>query len=189
MTHNIIEGDASPTRNDLYETGDAWTMDLEKFRAMLDAVPDGQDADKALVGIGDFAAERFEQSVASNPDFYYGPVSGMVARNAAFVFVTRLFSNHSSEGSAGHLSHAALKSFYGVTGDGADMQYSPGHERIPASFYRSPTDYTMVVGAGFPQARSSANVSDQEMNLDIVALVLRHPRLASIGGNTGEFDS
>lgn len=159
LTHNIIEADASPTRDDLYETGDAWTMGLDKFRGMLDALPDGQDAADALVSVGDFAAERFRQSVASNPHFYYGPVSGMVARNAAFLFVTRFYSNHSADGSSGQISHEALKSFYGVTGDGAEMQYSPGHERIPAGFYRNPVDYTLIVGSRLPRGRSKADVS------------------------------
>lgn len=75
LTHNIVEGDASPTRNDLYQTRDAWTMDLDKFREMLDAVPDGQPVEQAVRDMGDFAAHRFNESVASNANFYYGPVS------------------------------------------------------------------------------------------------------------------
>ena len=74
-THNLLEADASPTRNDLYETGDAWTLNLDHFREMLETVPDGQTVDEALVNMSEFAVKRFQESVVSNPNFYYGPVS------------------------------------------------------------------------------------------------------------------
>lgn len=47
--------------------------------------------------IGARAAARFEESIAINPYFYYGPYTGMVARNAGYAFVGRLLSNHSTE--------------------------------------------------------------------------------------------
>lgn len=49
------------------------------------------------------AKNRFDESVAQNPNFYYGPITGLLARNAGFVF-PRLMGNHSSENPKGTLS-------------------------------------------------------------------------------------
>lgn len=63
-------------------------------------------------------------------------------------------------------------SFYGVVEENGKMVYKEGHEQIPANFYRRPLDYSLV-----------------EFNLDVVALILKYPELASIGGNLGDVDS
>ena len=55
----------------------------------------------SMVDIGDRAAKRFDDSVASNPLFYYGPYTGFVARNAGYAFSGRLLSNHSRENPRG----------------------------------------------------------------------------------------
>ena len=46
--------------------------------------------------LADQAARRWEYSVAHNPNFYYGPVTGMVSRNAGYFFLGRLLSNHTA---------------------------------------------------------------------------------------------
>lgn len=88
-----------------------------------------------------------------------------------------------------------LKKFYGVEGDGSNMTYKVGHERIPDNWYRVPVDYMIP-----------------SFNVDLVQLLTRHPeRLRyedtrarnisaneaivltatknSIGGNTGSVNS
>jgi hypothetical protein len=50
------------------------------------------------------AKTRFEQSIQTNPEFYYGPVTGFIARNAGYLFPARFFRNHSSENPEGVLS-------------------------------------------------------------------------------------
>lgn len=47
--------------------------------------------------LGDRAMQRLEESIATNPLFYYGPYTGFLARNAGFAFGGRLLSNHSDE--------------------------------------------------------------------------------------------
>lgn len=96
-SHNLIESDSSPTRNDLYQTGDAWTMNFTRFQEWYDMVPAGGHF--TLDVMAEFAARRYNESVATNPNFYYGPFTGMIARNAGFLFITRLFANH-ADGSA-----------------------------------------------------------------------------------------
>lgn len=50
------------------------------------------------------AKNRFHESIQSNPNFYYGPVTGLIARNAGYIFSGRLFRNHSRENPDGVLS-------------------------------------------------------------------------------------
>jgi hypothetical protein len=53
--------------------------------------------------IGDFNMDlmaeranfRFQQTKATNPNFYHGPYTGLVAKNAGYIFAGRLFANHS----------------------------------------------------------------------------------------------
>lgn len=62
-------------------SGDTFDMDLMAKRAKI----------------------RFDQTVSTNPDFYYGPVTGLIARNAGYIFSGRLFRNHSQENPEGTL--------------------------------------------------------------------------------------
>lgn len=59
-----------------------------------------------------------------------------------------------------------------MTGEPGNFKYNRGHERIPEGWYHRPVPYSLV-----------------EVNLDIVRCVVRHPKLASIGGNTGSVNS
>jgi len=48
--------------------------------------------------------QRFNQSVAYNPYFFYGPSAGLVVRNAAYAFTGSLFVNASEEYPEGIIS-------------------------------------------------------------------------------------
>lgn len=102
-SHNFIESDSSNTRDDLYMTGDSSTMNLTKFIELYNMSSDPIGSyDMNL--LADRASIRFKQTEATNPDFYYGPLTGMIARNAGYIFAGRLFANHSWENPAGVLS-------------------------------------------------------------------------------------
>ncbi|KAL0936074.1 oxidase [Colletotrichum truncatum] len=169
-SHNIIEGDSSNTRGDLYMTGDASTMVMEQFQSFYDVSSGEGDYNFDL--FAERASIRFDETVATNPNFYYGPFTGMIARNAGFLFACRLFANHSSENPTGLLNKETLKSFYGVQGEDGNLKYNKGWERIPENWYRTPVDYGLV-----------------QLNLDLVAWITKYPKLASIGGNMGKVDS
>ena len=47
---------------------------------------------------------RMDQTKQSTPEFYYGPVTGLIARNAGYLFPARLFRNYSQENPEGVLS-------------------------------------------------------------------------------------
>lgn len=190
-SHNWIEGDSSNTRDDLYVTGDAWTMNMTLFLAAYNSV-EGDVI--TLDDIGARAAQRFEESIGINPYFYYGPYTGLVARNAGYAFSGRLLSNHSQEHPEGQLSTLPLsplhpiarltlgirkpaakdvfKSFFAVYEEDGELVYKKGWERIPENWYRVSTDYGLV-----------------ELNTDLVNWVAKYPSLGSVGGNMGEVDT
>jgi len=102
-SHNIIEGDSSNTRNDFYQTGDASTLQLDKFIEWynMSSNPIG-NYDMDLMA--DRANIRFQESKATNPNFYFGPFTGMFVRNAGYIFPGRMFANYSKENPTGILS-------------------------------------------------------------------------------------
>lgn len=104
-SHNFLEADASPTRDDLYSTGDAWTMNMTRFQQLYDTVP--AEESFSFDVLSKWSAQRWHESVETNPDFYYGPFTGMIARNAGYFFVGRLFANHTEEQDEGILSKLA----------------------------------------------------------------------------------
>ncbi|KAI8951280.1 Chloroperoxidase [Xylaria longipes] len=169
-SHNVIETDSSATRNDLYDTGNAYTMNVTLFEKLLEFAEDGFITMDAL---GDFAVDRFHESIATNPTFYYGPYSGTIARNAGYAFIGRFMSNHTKEYPlGGHLSKEVLSSFFGVCEENGKRVYKEGHERIPENWYRRAVDYSLI-----------------DYNLDLVAWAIKHPVLLSIGGNQGKVNT
>ncbi|KAI1743859.1 Chloroperoxidase [Xylaria scruposa] len=170
-SHNIIESDSSPTRNDLYVTGNAYTMNMTLFERLLGFA--GDDGFITMDGLADFAADRFSESIATNPIFYYGPYSGTIARNAGYAFMGRFLSNNTKEYPlGGHLSKEVLSSFFGVSQENGVNVYKEGHERIPENWYRRTVDYSLV-----------------DYNLDLVAWAVKYPALLSIGGNQGQVNT
>ncbi|KAH8805188.1 oxidase [Xylogone sp. PMI_703] len=169
-SHNIIESDSSNTRNDLYVTGDPATLDLSKFLEWYNMANGTGVFDMDMMA--DRAHIRFHETIATNPNFYFGPFTGMIASNAGYIFSGRLFANHSAENPDGVLTKDIIKSIYGISGPEGNFTYNRGWERIPENWYRRPVDYSLV-----------------DLNLDTIAMVLKYPELGSIGGNTGTVNS
>ncbi|KAF7195117.1 Dothistromin biosynthesis peroxidase dotB [Pseudocercospora fuligena] len=171
-SHNFIEADSSPTRDDLYVTGNPVTMNLTKFETLYDMVAEDSNQTFTLDVMSDFAEVRWKETISTNPYFYYGPVTGMLARNTGFCFIGNLFANYSAENPSGALTHDILKNFFGVSGDRSNFTYQIGHERIPENWYKTTVDYGLV-----------------QLNLDVVYFVTRYPHFASVGGNVGKVNS
>ncbi|KAJ9134364.1 Oxidase [Pleurostoma richardsiae] len=169
-SHNIIEGDSSNTRADFYMTGDASTMVLQQFQDFFE-MSDGE-GDYNMDLLAARAALRFNDTVSTNPMFYYGPYTGMIARNAGYIFPGRMFANFSHENTEGVLNKKTLMSLYAVEEVNGTLVYNRGYERIPENWYRRPVDYSLI-----------------DLNLDVVDWVLKYPELGSIGGNMGSVDS
>jgi hypothetical protein len=157
--HNWIESDSSLTRDDLYVTGDAWSMNMTLFRDFYDRAD--KDGVLSMDLIAEQAARRWNYSISHNPNFYYGPVTGMVSRNAGYLFLGRLLSNHTEEHPRGILTQEVFRSFFAVEEDAeGNLRYRKGHETIPNNWYRTQSDYGLV-----------------SLNLDIVGWVLKHREL------------
>lgn len=105
-SHNIIEGDSSNTRQDLYQTGDASTMDLSQFKALHDMFP--EEEVPAFDIFAERASIRFKETVSTDPNFYYGPFTGFIARNAGYLFPNRLFANYSADRPEGVMSKLVI---------------------------------------------------------------------------------
>ncbi|PGH35241.1 hypothetical protein GX50_01937 [[Emmonsia] crescens] len=171
-SHNLIESDSSNTRDDLYSTGNAHTLRMDKFMSFYNMSREHPIGDYNMDVMARRAADRFQESKVENPYFYYGPVTGLIFRNAGYVFPGRLFRNHSRENPEGTLTKNIIKNFYGIYGEEDCFEYKEGWERIPENWYRTPVDYGLI-----------------QFNLDITDWVLKYPELASIGGNLGKIDT
>ncbi|KAJ5506006.1 Chloroperoxidase [Penicillium expansum] len=168
-SHNFIEADSSNTRDDLYVTGNSWTLNMDKFMTWYNMSSDGT-YDMSLMA--ERAKISMDQTIHTNPDFYYGPVTGLISRNAGYIFAGRLFRNHSAENPEGTLTKSHLRNFYGIYGPEHNLTYREGWERIPENWYKTPVDYGLI-----------------SLNVDIIGFISRYPELGSIGGNMGKVDS
>lgn len=170
-SHNIIESDASSTRDDLYQTGDAWTLNLDYFTELYESIEgDALTRDE----VAEHAIRRFNHSIANNPYFWNGPVTNILMRPVGYVLVNDMLANHTDDNPEDTTSKAVLRSFYGVAEDPQDgtLSCTPGHERIPDNWFPRREPYTIL-----------------DFNAAEAALLLRKPELLSVGGNTGRVDS
>jgi len=72
-------------------------MNMEYFMDLYNMQKDAEVPHYTLDVFLDHALVRFNQSIATNPNFYYGPWSGWFVRNAAYCFAARIFGNASEE--------------------------------------------------------------------------------------------
>ncbi|KAJ5675773.1 hypothetical protein N7462_008670 [Penicillium macrosclerotiorum] len=168
-SHNFIEADSSNTRDDLYVTGNNYALNMDKFISWYNMSTDGT-FDMDLMAMR--AKIRFEETIQTNPNFYYGPVTGLIARNAGYIFPARLFRNHSHENPEGVLTKSHIRNFYGIYGEENNLTYREGWERIPENWYKTPVDYGLL-----------------QLNLDTIDWMAKYPELGSVGGNMGTVNS
>ncbi|KAI4593977.1 hypothetical protein KJ359_008765 [Pestalotiopsis sp. 9143b] len=168
-SHNRFESDVSPTRADLYITGDPHSLNMSQFETLwnMPQGPNGYD----LTVMHPFRGLRFHDSVNTNPYFFNGPFTGLAVQTATYVFTYRFFANHSEDYPEGYLDGESLKSFESIIGEPGNFTWVPGHERIPDNWYRR------AIGDEFGLAAFTLDAMD----------ALRHlPDLLVLGGNTGK---
>ncbi|RYC57927.1 heme-thiolate peroxidase [Xylaria longipes] len=171
-SHNKYEGDVSPIHGDLYQYGNNLPQ-VSQFTALYELGQENGDSVDLDV-LSRFRVQRFNQSVAENPYFFFAPFSGVIVDAAAYTFIYRFMGNKSAENPMGVLNGETLKSFYAVTGDYPHFSITPGHERFPDNWYkRNPVDYYTI-----PYFAE-----------DAVAMQLQHTQFLSVGGNTGTKNS
>ncbi|KAJ6461290.1 hypothetical protein DFH09DRAFT_1348073 [Mycena vulgaris] len=138
-THNQFEGDSSPVRGDFFTFhGNNYDVHEPYFKSLLEI-------------------ERYHQSVATNPYFFYGPVP-MVITTLVHMFITGIMANFPPSHPDGYFTPEALHSLFGfVADDSGELQYRPGHERIPENWYRRPKDFTHLEAAPQIEALGAAD--------------------------------
>ncbi|CZT41973.1 related to oxidase [Rhynchosporium secalis] len=173
-SHNKYEGDASPTRPDLYEYGNDYKVIIPQFQEMFSLQPDAATANYDLSVLTPFRATRFQQSIEKNPQFFNAPFAGLLVQPAAYTFIYRFMSNKSAEFPEGRLNQEVLKSFFAITGESGNFKWTEGHERIPENWYKRAIgdEYTIPYFLG-----------------DLLAAAVQYPQFLNIGGNTGKVNT
>lgn len=169
-SHNKYETDASPTRGDLYSTGNNAKLVLSQFEALFATQSNAATANYDLSVLTDFRAKRRQDSIATNPYYFSGVFSGVAVEPAAYTFIYRFMGNKSAEAPEGVLNQDVLKSFFSITGSPGSFVYTPGNERIPDNWYKRAIgdEYTIPF-----------------FLLDLLAAAEQYPQFISVGGNTG----
>ncbi|KAI9648634.1 hypothetical protein NHQ30_003272 [Ciborinia camelliae] len=170
-SHNKYESDTSSTRPDLYLAGQSHDLEVDLFQKYYNALIEGVGADAQYQGLLDFRIDRFNNSIATNPYFFSSPFAGVLASPAGYSFPVRMMSNKSAEFPEGSLTKSDLMSFFAITGESGNFQYTPGHERIPDNWYKR------AIGDEFTIPSFLA---------DVLHFALQYPPLLDIGGNTGK---
>ncbi|EOA83046.1 hypothetical protein ACJQWK_04537 [Exserohilum turcicum] len=171
-SHNRFEVDGSPTRSDLYSTGDPVSLNLAYFDQLL-SMPLGKNGIDIPVMTA-FRLDRTRHSIATNGHYFSGPLQALALNPATYQFTYRFFANHTAENPEGYLDAKTLMSFQGVTGEKGNYKWAPGQERIPENWYRR------VIGDDY---------SILSFTAEAVSLEVAHPELIRIGGNTGQPNS
>lgn len=134
-----------------------------------------EDGTMSMDGMARRAVERLEQTKATNPDFYFGPVTGLFVRNAAYIFAMRLFGNGTEDGVLSmsvpgsrvwlwRLTFAAqeiARNLYGVHEEESGLVYRKGWERLPENWHKRSSDWGLL-----------------DLNADILDWTMKHPKLA-----------
>ncbi|KAI0532539.1 Chloroperoxidase [Xylaria digitata] len=171
-SHNKCGGDSSPVHGDLYQYGNKLPQ-VSQFTALYKLGQENGDSVDLDV-LTKYRLPRLDQSVAENPYFLFGPVSGVDVSTAAYTFIYRFMANKSDENPEGVLNGETLKSFYAATGDYPNFSITPGHERFPDNWYkRNLVDYYTI----------------PYLIEDGLAMAVQHPQFLSVGGNTGTTNS
>ncbi|MCJ1263364.1 hypothetical protein MMC22_003234 [Lobaria immixta] len=172
-SHNKIEGDASPTRGDLYQFGEAYLTQLPFFQGLYDLPGNAANPNYDLEVLGDHSVNRVKQSISQNP-YYLRGIVGFFLPPVAHAFIFRMFSNKSAAYPEGFLDRGTLKSFYAMSGPEDGLVYTQGNERIPENWYTRPVGDPYDI----PYFLSDYKTQVQE-----------HPELLAFGGNTGTVNS
>lgn len=136
--------------------------------------PDASTANYNLDVLSEFRAARYKDSVSKNPNFFYGPFTGVAVSQAAYTFIYRFMANHTEESPEGILDQEVLKSFFSVSGDSDNLSWTPGHERIPKNWYRRAVNDTYGLN---------------DLTGDIVNFTKAHPFIGQPGCNMGKVNS
>ncbi|KAK6438870.1 hypothetical protein LTR95_004934 [Oleoguttula sp. CCFEE 5521] len=155
--HNKFEADSSLTRNDFFtHGGDNFRFNGTLFGYMTQTTGGNYNRE----GLSKYRMQRWQQSQAENPNFYFGPFALLLYGAASFLYELMPSGTH---GYAPDL--ATISSFFGAKKN-ADGSWGFTAEKIPDNWTNRVAPYT-----------------NQLVTQEILAMYLENP--VQFGGNTG----
>lgn len=120
--HNKFEADTSLTRNDYFTGGgDNYNFNGTLYGMMHATTGGNYDRD----GLALYRAQRYNQSLAENPNFYFGPLSLLLYGAASFLYeLMPSGPNYSPD-------EATISSFFGAQKQSDGSYTFNGNEKIP----------------------------------------------------------
>lgn len=156
--HNKFEGDTSLSRNDFFlNKGNDFTFNGTLFGMMTDTTGGNYN----LQGLGLYRYQRYQQSRADNPNFFYGPLSLLLYGAASFLYELMPSAN---QGMVPNIPN--ISSFFGTKKNANGQWIFLNEERIPPNWTPRISPYT-----------------NNDVTNQILAMYELHPVL--FGGNTG----
>ena len=155
--HNKFEADTSLTRNDYFlGHGDDFSFNGTLFKMMTETTGGLYNRD----GLAKYRYQRYQQSLAENPNFYFGPLSLLLFGASSFLYELM------PSGPDYIPDEATISSFFGAEKQ-PDGSYTFNHaEQIPPNWYNRVAPYT-----------------NELVTAEILAQYLEYPVL--FGGSTG----
>ncbi|KUJ23300.1 putative aromatic peroxygenase [Mollisia scopiformis] len=155
--HNKFEADTSLTRDDYFlGDGDNFSFNGTLFGMMTETTGGLYNRD----GLAKYRYQRYQQSLAENPNFYFGPLSLLLFGASSFLYELM------PSGPDYTPDEATISSFFGAEKQ-SDGTYTFNHaEQIPANWYNRVSPYT-----------------NNDVVAEILAQYLEYPVL--FGGATG----
>ena len=175
-SHNKYESDVSASRGDLYVTGNNFQVQKDRFIEYYNNIKENTPAPQQYTALAPFHSKRWEDSLTTNPYFFYSPFAGVLVSPAAYSFPPRMMANHSAEYPEGYLDRQTFSTFFGVDVDTKRKTFNvkQGYERIPENWYKRPIDDEFSI---------------PDFLLDVLEHASYDPRLLSFGGNLGKVNS
>ncbi|KNG52294.1 glycerol-3-phosphate mitochondrial precursor [Stemphylium lycopersici] len=162
--HNKFESDSSLTRNDFFlANGDDYSFNGTLFAQMKSVADEVSGGKFDINALARYRSMRYDDSVAQNPNFFFGPLSVLLYGAASFLY--ELFPSY---GNKGVPDLATMKSFFGAVEDSS----APGGwrhvpERIPDNWFSRVEPY-----------------NNQDVTNEILSMYIKYPKL--FGGNVGK---
>ncbi|KAF2754760.1 Cloroperoxidase [Pseudovirgaria hyperparasitica] len=155
--HNKFEADSSLTRNDFFtHGGDNFKMNATLFSMMTDTTGGLYNLENLAL----YRAQRYDQSVAENPNFYFGPFSLLLFGAASFLYeLMPSGPNYTPD-------VPTISSFFGAEKVNGVWRFN-GKEKIPDNWTNRVEPYSIL-----------------DVGAQIFAMYGLHPK--AFGGNTGD---
>lgn len=162
--HNKFEADSSLTRNDYFTNdGDNFSFNGTLFGMMTDTTGGLYNREN----LSKYRLQRYEQSRAENPNFFFGPLTLLLYGAASFLYELM------PSGTRGYTPDVeTISSFFGAEQQADGSWAFNNREKIPENWTNRVAPYT-----------------NNDVTSEILAMYLENPVL--FGGNTadGSFDT